>query len=91
MVMEAKKKAKTAQVQKCFSVCHNVTSSVKYSTTSLRVRLHRTSESMLRQRCDDTSNSVLIENNGVPPDWGCNSTIFNENSVASVIAELLQR
>ena len=42
MVMEAKKKAKTAQVQNCFSVsslCHNVTSSVKYSKTSLNRRL----------------------------------------------------
>ena len=25
-----------------------------------------------RQRCDDTSDTALIESNGVPPDWGCN-------------------
>ena len=45
---------------------------------------------------DDASHSVLIENNGVAPDWACNlfssdSIVFNENSIASVIAELLQR
>ena len=45
---------------------------------------------------DDASHSVLIENNGVAPDWACNlfssdSIVFNENRIASVIAELLQR
>ena len=45
---------------------------------------------------DDTMDTVLIENNGFAPDWGCNpflsdSTVFNENSVASIIAELWQR
>ena len=49
-----------------------------------------------RQRSDDTYDSVLIENNGVAPEWGCNpfssdSTVFNENRIASVIAELSQR
>ena len=37
-----------------------------------------------RQPCDDQCDSVLIENNGVAPDWVCNpfssdSTVFNEN------------
>ena len=46
-----------------------------------------------RQRCDDTCDSVLIENNGVTPDWGYNpfssdSTVFNENRIVSVIAAL---
>ena len=44
---------------------------------------------------DDASHSILIENNGVAPDWACNlfssdSIVFNENRIASVIAELLQ-
>ena len=30
----------------------------------LMTRLHKASASMLRQLCDDASNSVLIENNG---------------------------
>ena len=30
---------------------------------------------MLRQLCDNTSDTVLIENNGVPPKWGCNSNL----------------
>ena len=38
----------------------------------LKVHLHQMSASMLRQLCDDASNSVLIENNGVTPEWGCN-------------------
>ena len=45
---------------------------------------------------DDASHSVLIENNGVAPDWASylfssDSIVFNENRIASVIAELLQR
>ena len=48
---------------------------------------------MLQQLCDDTSDTVVIENNGVTPEWGCNpfscdSIIFNENSITSVIAAL---
>ena len=51
---------------------------------------------MLQQLCNDTSDTVLIENNGVTSEWGDNpflsdSIVFNENSIASVIAELLQR
>ena len=50
---------------------------------------------MLEQLCDDTSNTVLIENNEVTPKWSCNPfwsdfIVFNENSAVSVIAELLQ-
>ena len=38
----------------------------------------------------NVSDSVLIENNGVTPEWGCNpfssnSIVFNENNIASVI------
>ena len=60
---------------------------------SVRARLHQASASMLRQRCDDACDSVLIENNGVAPEWGCNlfssdSTYFNENKIVSVIAAL---
>ena len=41
---------------------------------------------MLGQICDDASDTVLIENNGVAPDWGCNTfssdiIVFNENSI----------
>ena len=46
---------------------------------------------MLQQLCDDTSNSVLIENNGVAPDWDCNlflSNFIEENRIPSIIAEL---
>ena len=50
---------------------------------------------MLGKLCHDANNIVLIENNGVTPEWGCNpflsySIVFNENGIASVIAELLQ-
>ena len=55
-------------------------------TCDLRTRLHRASASMLRQLSDDASDTVLIENDGVAPDWGCNpflsdSILFNENSI----------
>ena len=61
-----------------------------------RVRLHQTLASMLLQLCDDACDSVLIENNGVAPEWGCNlfssdSNVFNENRIASVLTELSQR
>ena len=50
---------------------------------------------MLQQLCDDDSDSVLIENNGITPDSGCNpfssdTVVFNEKRIASVITELLQ-
>ena len=61
---------------------------------NIRTRLHRASVSMLHQLCDDTSNTVLIENNGVASEWGGNpfwsdSIVFIESSMASVIAALL--
>ena len=49
---------------------------------------------MLRQLSNDASNIVLIENNGatrkwvVTPIWS-NYIVFNENSIASVIAALM--
>ena len=57
---------------------------------------NKTSTSRLRQLCDDGSDTDLIENNGVAPEWRCNlfssdSIVFNENSITSVITELLQR
>ena len=57
--------------------------------------LHQVSASMLQQLCDDTSHTVLIENNGVAPEWGCyqflsDSIVFNENSITSVITEFSQ-
>ena len=55
--------------------------------------MHRVSTSTLRQLCHDTSNSVLIEKNGVTPECGgnpfsINYTVFNENIIASVIVAL---
>ena len=46
------------------------------------------------QHSDDTCDSILIENNGFNPEWGCNpflsdSIIFNENRIASIIAALM--
>ena len=46
-----------------------------------------------RERCDDACDCVLIENNRVASEWVCNpfssdSTVFNENRIASVIAAL---
>ena len=43
------------------------------STQTLRVRLHQVSESTLQQLCNNTSNTSLIENNGITPEWGCNT------------------
>ena len=53
---------------------------------TFRARLHRESASTLRQLYDDACNSVLVENNRVTPEWGCNqflrdSIVFNENSI----------
>ena len=46
---------------------------------------------MLQQLCDDTSDSFVIENNGVAPDRGCspflsNAIVSNEKSITSDIA-----
>ena len=61
-----------------------------------RACLHQVSASTLQQLSDDTSDSVLIENNGVTTEWGCNpfssdSIVFNQNRIGSVIVELSQR
>ena len=53
------------------------------------------SVSTLRPLCDDASYSVLIENNGVTEKWiatilWSNTIIFNENIIASVMAEWLK-
>ena len=60
---------------------------------SLTASLHQASASMLRQLCDDASDTVLIENNRVLSEQGCNpissdSIVFNENSIASIVAAL---
>ena len=48
---------------------------------------------MLQQLCDDSSDFVLLENNGVAPEWSYNpflidTVVFNKNRIASVIAAL---
>ena len=58
----------------------------------LKVCLRQVSASMLLQLWDDTSDTVLTENNGVTPEWGCNPFLsdfiaFNENSNTSVITK----
>ena len=63
---------------------------------ALRAHLHEASASMLQQLSNDVSDSVLIENNGVTLEWGCNlfssnSTDFNEDRITSITAELSQR
>ena len=32
--------------------------------------------------CDDASNTVLIENNGVAPEWGCSNSIVSMRTVS---------
>ena len=44
----------------------NVYDSTTLSTLELLYTEHQ------RQRCDDASDTGLIENNGVTPEWGCN-------------------
>ena len=58
----------------------------------LRAHLHWASASIQRQRCNDASNTYLIENSGAP-EWGCNpiwseSIVFNERNVDSILAAL---
>ena len=60
---------------------------------NIRAHSHQASASMLQQFCNDTSNTVLIENNGVAWKWVAapfwsDSIVFNGNSFASVIAGL---
>ena len=40
----------------------------------------------MRQLCDDTSDTVLIENNGITPDWGCNQ--FCSDSIITAHKEV---
>ena len=54
--------------------------------SDVRARLHQASESTLRQLCNDASNTVLIENNGVVPFW--NDSIFSMTAVLLVVAAL---
>ena len=74
----------------------NANLSVDYSLfAGHRACLHQASASTLPQLSDDASNTVLIESNGVPPEWSynqfsSNSIVFNENIIASMIAELSQ-
>ena len=44
---------------------------------------------MLRQLSHDPSTSVLIENNGVTPDWGC--IPFSSNSIVTACKQSLRR
>ena len=50
---------------------------------------------MQQQLCKEASNTVIIENNGVPwkyvatPFWS-NPIVFNKNNIASIIPELSQ-
>ena len=58
----------------------------------VRDHLHQASPSMPRQLYDDASDSVLIEHNGVTPDWGCNTfssntVVFKDNRITSVMAK----
>ena len=57
------------------------------TTGESRLSVHLYQASALRQLCDNPSNSLLIENNGVTPDWGCNpfssdTVVFNEKRIA---------
>ena len=50
---------------------------------------------MMQQLCDDASDTVLIENNEFPLEGDCNPfssylIVFNENSITSIMPELLQ-
>ena len=63
---------------------------------NVKVYLHQESTSMLQQLSDDISNTVLIENNGVAPDWSCNpfssdTVVFNEKRITSIITGLSER
>ena len=60
---------------------------------TLRARLHQASPSTRSQRCDDASDTALIEINGVSPEWvetpfwsNSVSIVFNEINIASTIA-----
>ena len=50
--------------------CHRI--GTQTQMLSVHKVLHQASASTLRQLCDDASDSVLIENNGVTQNWSCN-------------------
>ena len=61
----------------------------------IRDHLHQASVSTPGQLCDDTSDSLLIENNGVAQEWGCNPfssdyIVFNENRITSVTSVVVR-
>ena len=64
---------------------------IQSTLTSLRACLHQASASTLRQLCNDASNSVLTENNGITQKMGCNPNLewfyCFENSITSLIIE----
>ena len=65
------------------------------NNATFRARLHQASASVLWQFYYDASHTVRIKNNGfawkwvVTPFWS-DCIVFNENTIASVIAELSQ-
>ena len=74
---------------------HEVNIMVFFLNFTLRTRSHQVSVSTLRQLCNDARGPVLIENNTVVSEWGCNPfwcncIVFNHNSITSVIAALSQ-
>ena len=65
-----------------------------FGPLSFRAHLHQASASTLQQLCNDASESVV--NNGVSWKWVAtpfwsDPVVFNENRIASIIPELLQR
>ena len=52
-------------------VCLMFQPEAAYISKGFRTRLQHASASTLRQLCDDARDFVLIENNGVTPEWGC--------------------
>ena len=65
------------------SLLFSITIIVQFTqNVHVRARLYQTSGSMLWQLCNDISDSVLIENNGVTPEWGCNS--FSSDSIVFI-------
>ena len=57
----------------------------------LRGDLDQALVSTLRQLWDDVSDTVLIENHGVTPDWGCNPFLVTQLfSMRTVSLDLLQ-
>ena len=69
---------------------------IKEKIQTSKKHLHQASASTLRQLCDYTSDTILIEINGLALEYGCSpflsdSIVFNENSITSIIPDLSQR